>query len=303
MKIPPIGSECRQAVIRDAHQQISALGSPSFRNTALRLGLKEAEVIYAHSEVCRGITPINLTDDIVWDIIHKNASTQWALQLGESSNWLKINDSINQIDLLHDSLTLSGDNWKLIINELSNCHAFVIGCNKANSRFRITIYDSYGHAQAVLMPQTETGHSTLKHDILHYVQRRPMNTPIKLSYDEHISEQNPQQDSHSLATFIEQCRERDLDIYLSRENQFKSIIMGEFLSHEQDGREFYYNIGGPDIKIDHDSTHTLNYAARGACMEALGNNGSKYTVGLLGSARTGQVLSWMELIEQYKVAS
>ena len=302
MNLPSDSDAYRNAIIRDRHQQLSKLGTTSFKNTALRLGIAEAEVIYAHSEVCHGITPIALGDTRIWEIICAHPC-QWHIQLGEKNAWVKMNDALSELNLMADFLTMAGDNWKLMITNLSHCHTFAIGCNNPNSSFRITAYDDYGRAQAVFMPQDKAIAATIKQEVIGYARNNPKYVPPVVQYKQLDETSKPIDDSSerkSFITFMEECRKRDLHIYFRREGQFKSIITGRFVSHEQNGREFYYNIGGHDLLLDFDSVHTVNYVSRGMCVEAFGDHGVRYVVGLIGEAPAHQVLSWMELIEDYK---
>ena len=297
MTLPPLGNPARTSSIRSFHHRISINGSASFRNTALRIGITEAEVMYAHAEVCQAIAPIELDNLSLWDIVCQHPQN-WYLQIGDLGGSIKICDDIQELHVFGDTLLMNGPNWQVNIKRLSECHGFIVGCHNPRAGTRITICDSHGRTQAVMV-STDSAHcKDIKQKLISYGKEHPKLNPYH--YYEKTKNVDPVNSKKSFSDFIETCRKLQLKVKLKRTGQCDAQIEGTFFDFERDGRDLYYNLGLQNVMINHDRIGAACYQAQGISIESELVNSTKWSISLSDESDDIDVLAWMDLTEQFK---
>ena len=151
ISLPPISHPDRPASILAAHARLKNLQSrASFGDTALRLGISEAEVLQAHSGPC--VVPISMTHEVLLHALQQPG--QWLMQVGDSHGCMQIVDSMHSFEPSAQRVTCAGAGWSISIDNPDQCMAFFMRCGCRSHMVHVVVADEEGSITLRLLPRS-----------------------------------------------------------------------------------------------------------------------------------------------------
>lgn len=303
IELPAANDPQRKHAIRSAHLQCRKLGSTSFAMSATRIGISEAELIYAHEAVCPGIRQISLNQHRFWDIFC-HFTEHWYVQVGNRHGAIKINDDIQNIYFGNNQVAIHGEGWHVALDDLDLCHAFVTRCQRSNGISKISICDPQGRLQLFMMPlehEQQMQASYALYEFAHAAENLVHENEIlpcassKHSWSSHRKK---------IDYYIDQCHNQDIPINIQYIGPLICSLEGSITGAHHNGRESSWHIQQQQLMLHHDTLHECRFQALGYRLESeqLCNDYS-WQLAIPETSKATTVVRWMELIESVKCTS